>query len=210
VIVGVGGSATTDGGLGALRAMHPVVRLRPAEIVVACDVRTKFVDAATVFAPQKGATPAQVKLLRGRLERLAQVYIEDHHVDVRELESSGAAGGLAGGLAAIGAALVPGFELIADELEIVSHMQDADIIITGEGFLDEQSFDGKVVGGVAALANEVGVPVLAIAGQVFDGCENRIEAISLTTRFGQERSRNDTAACITEAVFEFLHGRFSE
>ena len=82
VIVGVGGSATTDGGLGALRALHPVQRLRGIEIVVAADVRTAFVDAAEQFAPQKGASAAEVELLRRRLQRLAQVYEEDHGVDV--------------------------------------------------------------------------------------------------------------------------------
>ena len=174
IIVGVGGSATTDGGLGALRAMQPLARFRPIELIVACDVRTLFVDAAPVFSPQKGATPAQVKLLRGRLERLAQVYIEQHGVDVRDLPSSGAAGGLAGGLAAIGARLVPGFELIADELDLAALIADVDLVVTGEGFLDEQSFEGKVVGGVQALAGEAGVPVLAIAGQIYDGCEQRI------------------------------------
>ncbi|MGH9138028.1 MAG: glycerate kinase, partial [Acidimicrobiales bacterium] len=75
VLVGVGGSASTDGGLGALRALHPPARLRGIELTVACDVRTRFVDAADVFAPQKGATSAQVELLRRRLERLAQVYV---------------------------------------------------------------------------------------------------------------------------------------
>ena len=74
VVVGMGGSATTDGGFGALRALYPLPRLRGVEIVVACDVRTRFLDAAEVFAPQKGASPAQVELLRRRLERLAQLY----------------------------------------------------------------------------------------------------------------------------------------
>src|SRR5690606_16296018 len=67
VLVGVGGSATTDGGLGALRALHPIARLKGVELVVACDVRTRFVDAAATFAPQKGASPAQVQLLARRL-----------------------------------------------------------------------------------------------------------------------------------------------
>ena len=83
VLVAVGGSATTDGGLGALRALSPLPRLRGVELVVACDVRTAFVDAAGVFGPQKGATPAQVRLLTARLERLADVYLHDHGVDVR-------------------------------------------------------------------------------------------------------------------------------
>src|SRR5690606_20289937 len=73
VLVGLGGAATTDGGLGALQAIHPPQRMRGIDLVVACDVRTRFVDAATVFGPQKGASSAQVELLRRRLERLAQV-----------------------------------------------------------------------------------------------------------------------------------------
>src|SRR5205807_2103153 len=104
-----------DGGEGLLEALGGSVRrtlvpgLRGAELVVACDVTIPFVDAAPLFAPQKGATPAQVALLTNRLERLAQVYERDHGVDVRSLPGAGAAGGLAGGLAAVGASLVPGF-----------------------------------------------------------------------------------------------------
>jgi glycerate kinase len=96
VLVGMGGSATTDGGLGAIRAIWNPGRMRGIDLVVACDVRTRFVDAADVFAPQKGASPAQVRLLTRRLERLAQVYVDDYGVDVLELEGGGAAGGLAG------------------------------------------------------------------------------------------------------------------
>src|SRR5262249_60472744 len=97
IVVGVGGSATTDGGLGAIRAVWTPGRLRGVDLVVACDVRTRFIDAAEVFAPQKGATPAQVQLLKRRLERLAQVYLDDYGVEVHEVEGGGAAGGLAGG-----------------------------------------------------------------------------------------------------------------
>src|SRR5215212_5374766 len=82
VIVGMGGSATTDGGLGAIRAIWAAPRLRGVELVGACDVRTRFVDAARVFAPQKGATPAQVELLTRRLERLAQVYADEYGCEV--------------------------------------------------------------------------------------------------------------------------------
>ena len=204
VLVGVGGSATTDGGLGALRALHPLPRYRGVRLVVACDVRTRFVDAAERFAPQKGATPAQVELLTRRLERLAQVYIEDHGVDVRAIDGGGAAGGLAGGLAAIGAELVEGFEVVADEADLYGRIEGADLVITGEGFLDAQSFEGKVVGGVAGLATEAGVPVVAIVGEVFDGAAERIEAISLVGRFGEDRSRGDTIRCIEEVAAELL------
>jgi glycerate 2-kinase len=204
VIVGVGGSATTDGGLGALRALYPLQRLRAVHIVVACDVTTRFLDAAEVFAPQKGASTAQVRLLRRRLERLAQVYAEEYGVDVTDLPGAGAAGGLAGGLAAVGATLESGFELVSDELELAERMEGVDMVVTGEGFLDEQSFDGKVVGGVADLADELQVPLLVVAGEVFDGVEGRLDAVSLVDRFGRERAVSDTLGCITEVVAERL------
>ncbi len=204
VLVGVGGSATTDGGLGALRALHPLPRYRGVEIVVACDVRARFLEAAELFAPQKGASPAQVALLARRLERLAQVYLEDHGVDVRSLEGSGAAGGLAGGLAAIGATLVEGFEVVAEENDLYGRIEGADLVITGEGFLDAQSFEGKVVGGVAGLAAEAGVPVVAIVGEVFDGVADRIEAVSLVSRVGQERAMADTVRVVEKVAAELL------
>jgi glycerate kinase len=204
IIVGVGGSATTDGGLGAMRAIWQPARLRRTKLVVACDVRTSFVEAADVFAPQKGATVAQVRLLRGRLERLAQLYLAGHHVDVTTLEGAGAAGGLAGGLAALGADLVPGFDLIADELDLADHIDGADLVVTGEGFLDEQSFEGKVVGGVAAMASAAGVPVLAIAGEVFDGCELRLPALSLVSEVGPERAMVATAESVERVLTRWL------
>lgn len=200
VIVAVGGSATTDGGLGALRALHPVQRLRGIDLVVASDVRIRFVDAAEVFAPQKGASPAQVELLRRRLARLAQIYEEDHGVDVTVLQGAGAAGGLAGGLAAVGAAIVPGFELVADEVSLDETLEGADLVVTGEGFVDDQSFEGKVVGGVVELAEALGVPVLVVAGEVFDGIDERIDAESLVARLGAVRAREDTAAAVEDVV----------
>lgn len=205
VIVGVGGSATTDGGLGCLRALYPLQRLRGVDLLVACDVRTRFLDAPEHFAPQKGATPAQVELLRRRLERLAQDYLEEYGVDVRELEGGGAAGGLAGGLACIGASLVSGFDLIADEVELFEQIEQADLVITGEGFLDAESFEGKVVGGVADFARECGVPVLAVVGQEFDEAAARIDAVALVDRFGEERAFTDPLGCIEAVVTERLH-----
>ena len=87
-------------------------------VTVACDVTTRFLDAATVFAPQKGATEAQVSLLTRRLALLADQYEQRTGVDVRELAGAGAAGGLAGGLAAIGAELEPGFDVVAGAVDL--------------------------------------------------------------------------------------------
>jgi glycerate kinase len=204
VIVGVGGSATTDGGLGAVTALGGR-RLRGVDVVVACDVTTRFLDAAEDFAPQKGASPAQVALLKRRLERLAQVYERDYGVDVTTLDGSGAAGGLAGGLAALGASLVPGFEVVADALGLEEHIARARLVVTGEGFLDEQSFRGKAVGGVAALARDVGVPVLVVAGDVYaDDVPDHVEVVSLTDRFGDEVARREVLACVESVVRERL------
>jgi len=206
VIVGLGGSATTDGGLAAMRALHPLARLKGVDLIVACDTRVAFLEAATSFAPQKGATTAQVELLRRRLERLAQVYRADHGVDVLTLEGAGAAGGLAGGLAAAGARLVSGFDLVADEVHLDERIEGADLVVTAEGFLDALSFEGKVVGGVVGLAGALGVPVVAIAGQVFDDVGERVEAVSLVDRFGEERARAATLDCIREVMDDVLAG----
>lgn len=208
IVVGVGGSATTDGGLGALRALLSS-RLRGVELQVACDVRTHFVDAATQFAPQKGASPAQVELLRRRLDRLADVYLEEYGVDVRDLDGGGAAGGLAGGLAAVGGVLSSGFELVAEEVALDEALEDADLVITGEGFVDEGSFDGKVVGGVIDWAEEAGVPVLVVAGEIFDhssfdGRGVRVDGIDLVAAFGRERAVGDTAEVLEEAVTDWF------
>lgn len=215
VIVGLGGSATTDGGLGALRALYPHQRLRAVELLVACDVRTRFLDAAEVFGPQKGASRAQVRLLTNRLARLADVYLEDHGVDVRELPGSGAAGGLAGGLAAIGGKLLDGFALVAEERELDQAIEGADLVITGEGFLDDASFEGKVVGGVAEMASDLGVPVVAVVGEEIDSeavhaavraC-GIAEVVSLVERFGRDRAMTDTVACVEQVVAEVLAAR---
>jgi len=200
IVVGVGGSATTDGGLGALRAIYPLHRLRGVEIEVACDVRIRFTEAARVFAPQKGASPAQVELLERRLERLVQVYREEYGVDVSELPGGGAAGGLAGGLAAIGATLVPGFDLVAEAVELAEQVEAADLVITGEGFLDDESFDGKVVGGVVEMARELRTPVVAVVGECVEDQPGRVPVVSLVESFGRERALGDTLACLRSAA----------
>ena len=210
VVVGAGGSATTDGGLGCLQALEPHSRLVGVDLVVACDVLTPFVAAAEEFAAQKGASPAQVALLTRRLERLAQVYQERHGVDVRDLPGSGAAGGLAGGLAAIGATLVPGFELVADAIELAERISSADLVVTGEAFLDEHSFEGRAVGGVVEMAREAGVPTLVVVGEVFHPADHQAgvpatttSTVSLVERFGQ-RARSAALGCIEEVVGRHL------
>ncbi len=203
IVVGVGGSASTDGGLGCVRALG-ARGLRGVEVVVAYDVSTTFVDAANRFASQKGATPSQVALLARRLERLAQVYEEENGVDVRDLPGSGAAGGLAGGLAALGAKLVPGFELVADSIDLVPRIEGAALAVTGEPFLDEYSFEGGAVGGVIGLCGEAGVPVVAVVVEVYG--EQAQPVIDLVGRFGRERAIGATVECVEEAMADHLAG----
>jgi len=200
VIVGVGGSATTDGGLGALEAMGPLDRYRGVELLVACDVRTPFTDAAEVFGPQKGATPAQVRMLTGRLERLAQVYFERHGVDVSTMPRAGAAGGLAGGLAAAGAELVDGFDLVAEEVGLDVHLRDVDLVVTGEGWLDATSYEGKVVGGVEAYAAAAAVPLLVVVGGADPDVAARGDVLSLVDAYGHDRALAESLPLLEEAV----------
>jgi glycerate kinase len=204
VIVGLGGSATTDGGLGAVQAIGSPGRLNGVDLRIACDVTTTFVDAARVFGPQKGASPAHVDLLTGRLQRLAQMYEKDYGVDVTEIPGSGAAGGLAGGLVALGGAIEPGFDLVADEVGLYDAIEQVDLVITGEGHLDAQSFEGKVVGGVSRLALERNIPVAVICGFTDDDVSTRLPTYSLTDRYGLEAAMSQTRRLINETAREIL------
>jgi glycerate 2-kinase len=205
IIVGLGGSATTDGGFGAIRAITALPRLARVEFLVACDVTTPFTHAASVFGPQKGASPAQVDMLTRRLHRLAQMFQEDFGTDVTAIPGGGAAGGLGGALAAIGATLMPGFELVADEVDLYDHLDGADLVITGEGRLDPTSFAGKVVGGVGALATEAGVPVLAVVGSVAAGTvHDGVELVSLEELFGIDVAMAQPRHSIERAVLDWL------
>ena len=208
VLVAVGGSATTDGGLGALEALPSVARMSGVEMIVACDVRTAFLDAAAVYGPQKGASPAQVELLARRLRRLAQIYERDFAVDVTTMAGAGAAGGLAGGLAARGASLVNGFEVVADEIGLPQRILDADVVVTGEGRYDATSLQGKVVGGVAGIAAQSSTRALAVVGSSDPAAPtpDSLEVVDLTARFGSERAHADPCGCVREALRDALPG----
>jgi glycerate 2-kinase len=161
VVVAVGGSATTDGGAGAIEAIEAVGGLWDVELVVLCDVTTAFEDAARVYAPQKGADAAAVERLSKRLEDLATRLPRDP----RRVPRTGAAGGLSGGLwATYGAALEPGAAWVLDAVEFDARLARADAVITGEGRLDRQTFEGKLVGEVAARCRRADKPVHAVVG----------------------------------------------
>ena len=165
VLVAAGGSATTDGGIGAVRAITQAGGLHGAQIIVLSDVTTKFPDAARIFGPQKGADPATVELLTARLLEQARTFPRDPS----DVAGTGAAGGFSGGLwARFGAELVSGAEFVLDAVDFDLHLARATAVVVGEGRLDGQSMGGKIISvvlqRVAALAPQV--PVFAVVGSI--------------------------------------------
>ncbi len=202
VLVGVGGSATTDGGLGAVERL--AARAPLDSVVVAADVTTRFVDAAALFAPQKGADADTVETLTARLHELARRYREQYGVAVGDLPGSGAAGGLAGGLAALGAHIRPGFEVIAERLRLADRIASADLVLTGEGRLDRTSLDGKAPIGVVRLCAAAGRPVALIVGDLDESVEPGATVASLTARVGRDRAMSDPLPEIRSATAAVL------
>ncbi len=164
VVVGLGGSATHDGGRGAVEALG---RAWPAavELVVASDVDVPLADAA-FFAAQKGATPEQLPRLAARLDAWADELEVATGRRVRRRDGAGAAGGLGFGLLALGGHRAPGIGVVADAVGLRACIAAVDLVITGEGRYDATSLRGKVCGGVARLAQEAGVPCLVLAGGI--------------------------------------------
>ncbi|HSP60629.1 MAG TPA: glycerate kinase [Ornithinimicrobium sp.] len=220
VVVGLGGSATTDGGRDAVAAVLEGLDGRTplglgVDLVAACDVTTVLTDAARVFGPQKGATPEQVEELTRRLERVQAHYLvvfgerlAAAGVHLPTMPGGGAAGGLGAGLVALGGRLAPGFDVVAEHVGLDAALDGADAVLTGEGALDEQSFRGKVVGGVTAAAERHGIPVVVLVGTVRPGTPvaqvGRVSAVDLSARFGAHASWNRTAECLARATREQL------
>ena len=204
VIVGIGGSATCDGGIGMAAALgfqfldragapvepvggalHEIVaidrrnvdpRLEGLSVSAACDVTNPLTGpdgASFVYSPQKGATPDQVARLDAGLANLAQVVKRDLGADIRQMPGSGAAGGLGGGLHAfLGAELKPGIDLVLDIVGLKAHLAGADLVLTAEGQIDEQTRFNKAPAGVARMAKACGVPCIAICGGVGDAIDS--------------------------------------
>ena len=212
LLLGLGGSATNDGGCGAAAALgvefydsrgrtfvptggtlgeiHRICaeNLEPLPpVTVLCDVDNPLCGprgAAAVFGPQKGADPDMVQLLDAGLAHLAAVLRRDTGRDVLDMPGGGAAGGFGAGAAALlNARLRPGVEMLLDAADFPRLAADADLIITGEGRLDSQSLGGKAVIGVARRARELGVPCAALAGAVDVSALPRAYELGLTAAF---------------------------
>ena len=193
IIIGLGGSATNDGGFGMARAFgfrffEQEQELRGAvtelaglkrieqprdlelpKIIAAVDVRNPLLGtngATQVFGPQKGATKDKIDILERALTRLADVVAKEFGFDYRNEPGAGAAGGLGFGLMSFCDAMIrPGFDVVAEAVGLEAKIKDADIVITGEGRLDRQTLEGKTPAGVARLARKLGKPVFAIVGR---------------------------------------------
>jgi glycerate 2-kinase len=198
ILVAVGGSATTDGGKGALDAIEDAGGLRGARIVVLCDVQVPWERCAQVFGPQKGADEEMVERLAQRLEELAASLPRDP----RGVAMTGAAGGLSGGLwAAYGAQLEAGAPFILDALGFDDRMRAARAVITGEGKLDEQTLQGKLVGEIGTRTRQAGVPLHAIVGtDELDGFGKRMIDLQVVT----EATTLDEVERAAEALGERL------
>ncbi len=202
VYVTVGGSATTDGGTGAVEAILDSGGLRDARLVVLCDVRTVFEEAARVFGPQKGASDEEVATLSDRLGRQAREYADRYGRDPRGVAFTGAAGGLAGGLwAAFGAELVAGAPFVLDTLGFDERMRAARLVVAGEGRLDRQSLAGKALSEVATRSRQAGVPCCAVVGRnELDPFDRRIldlqRVIEASTIAELERAGEELAAAV--------------
>jgi glycerate kinase len=177
VLVSVGGSATTDGGVGAIEALEDAAV--EVELELLCDVRTPFERSARVFGPQKGADPAMVRRLERRLVRVAKRLPRDP----RGEPMTGAAGGLSGGLwARYGARLVPGGAYVLDTLGFDQQMRAAAFVVTGEGRLDEQTLQGKIVGQVAIRCRQGGIACHVVVGEnALDPFQERILDLASVT-----------------------------
>src|SRR4051812_34044859 len=162
IMVAVGGSATVDGGRGALDAVRDGGGPGGARIVVLCDVQTPWERCAEIYGPQKGADPAMVSRLAERLDALAAELPRDP----RGVLMTGAAGGLSGGLwAGLDAALEPGAPYVLDAVRFDERLRGASGVVAGEGRIDEQSVMGKIVGEIGDRALAAGVPLHAIVGR---------------------------------------------
>jgi glycerate kinase len=182
IILGIGGSATTDGGVGCRDACARVLdKLRGIEIVVACDVSNPLYGpngAAHIFGPQKGASPEQVSQLDERLRKLAD-HFNAH--DLAKRPGAGAAGGLGFGMMLFFAAsLRPGIDIVIEATRLPDRLRGADLCFTGEGRFDHQTASGKVVTGVARESKRLRVPCVAIVGSIAEDSNDVAREIGLS------------------------------
>jgi glycerate kinase len=202
-----GGAGLLDLARVELTLMEPI--LRSVSVLVVSDVENPLTGprgAARVFGPQKGASPEDVVLLDRALGHLAAVLYRDLGVDFRELRGGGAAGGLGAGLAAfLGARIRRGVEVVMETVGFGAELEAADLVLTGEGRVDEPSLSGKVVGGVLAAARDLRKPAVVLCGEAEVRPEGVLVA-SLIERFGPDRAFGQARMGLAELAEEIARG----
>jgi len=207
ITIGLGGSATNDGGSGLLDSLGGLASARALlagrALTIATDVDSPMLGpqgSTAVYAPQKGAKPGDIDFLESRLTALvADLAITDPQVRPLALRpGAGAAGGLGFALLALEAVRVPGIEVIAQATLLREQIVASDLVITGEGSFDWQSLRGKVVAGVATLASRVGVPVVVIAGQVLTG-RREYSALGIESAYALAERPDEVEAVMADA-----------
>ncbi|MGC4035372.1 MAG: glycerate kinase [Chitinophagaceae bacterium] len=235
IVLGIGGSATNDGGTGILEAlgfqlidesgrivkgngenMALIKKIIPPSLPslkfeIACDVQNILYGkngAAYVYAPQKGANEEQVRQLDNGLRNLAEILFNETGKEVATIPGTGAAGGIPASLLSyFDVELKQGVDMVIDASGIKNNLDNVDLIITGEGKIDRQSLDGKVIGKIAALANERNIPVIAICGKL-ELEQQEIEATGLNAAYSinngltLEESMKNAASLLAEKIKE--------
>jgi glycerate kinase len=203
LLVGCGGTASSDGGAGCYDVLRSEALTIP--MTVATDVTTSF-SGAVSFAEQKGVRQEDLQLVAKRLTELRELYQRERGIDVEMLDRAGAGGGVPGALAALGAQLVSGFDAVASNVHLLDRLKKAELVVTGEGRFDHGSLEGKVVSGVVRLADP-STPVLVICGSVDDKAKeiflcqhSNVQVVSLEDRFGTLKAHEQTAQCVADVV----------
>jgi glycerate kinase len=208
ILIGCGGSATSDGGLGCYRVLQDAGGL-PVPLTAATDVTVRF-SGLLRYAAQKGVRPDDVNVIEQRVEELRTLYISEQGVDVENLERSGASGGIPGGLAALGATLTSGLDAVVQSVNLEQRIKRSSLVITGEGRLDHGSLEGKVTGGIAALLSAE-TNLLVVCGSIEKAAEREFRLrhpwanlVSLVDRFDRRTALTDVFGCIEFIVAEEL------
>jgi len=204
ILLGLGGSASSDGGLGCYEFLRDHGGL-PVPVVAATDVLARF-SGARRYAQQKGVREADLGVVDERLAKTRALYLSEQGVDVEDLDRTGAAGGIAGAIAALGGSLVDGLEAVAGAVGLRERIARATLVICGEGRFDEGSLEGKVTGGVAALTGGR-VPLLLVCGSVeslaateFVSRYEHARIVALSERFGMERAMGDVLGALRDVI----------
>jgi glycerate kinase len=208
ILIGCGGSATSDGGLGCYEVLHDAGGL-PVPLTAATDVTARF-SGLIRYAKQKGVRQEDLPVIEQRVKEVRARYIAEQSVDVEALDRSGASGGIPGGLAALGAVLMSGLDAVVESVGLQQRIEGSSLVITGEGRFDHGSLEGKVTGGIAALLS-ADTDLLVVCGSVdaaaakeFKSRFSNATLVSLVDRFDRRTAMTDVFGCVEVVITEEL------